>query len=144
MNQTIRPEQIHYLSNRLGECIPEKTGRKYIDWWVSIDGEECSYLVEITTPTGYRIGALFLDEFAHTDSPDHEDKKWAEENNVGGSKKVLERLRIAATKLKEKGFIAAAFEKTGPFERHELVGFVPYPQRKPDKNDWLGVIGEPL
>lgn len=144
MIEAIKPEQIHYLSNRLGERIPEKTGKKYIDWWISMDGEECSYLVEIATPTGYRIGALFLDEFAHTNSPDPEDKKWAEENNAGDSKKVLERLRIAATKLKEKGFIAAAFEKTGPFERNELVGFVPYPQRKPDKNDWLGVIGKHL
>ena len=144
MIQAIKAEQIHYLSIRLGECIPEKTGKKYIDWWVSIDGEECSYLVEIATPIGYRIGALFLDEFAHTDSPDPEDKKWAEENNAGDSKKVLERLRIAATKLEEKGFTAAAFEKTGPFERHELVGFVPYPQRKPDKKDWLGVIGKHL
>ena len=144
MIQAIKPEQIHYLSNRLGEYIPEKTRKKYIDWWLGIDGEEFSYLVEIATPTGHQIGALFLEEFAHTDSPDPEDKKGAEENNAGDSKKVLERLTIAGTKLKEKGFIAAAFEKTGPFERHELVGFVPFPQRKPDKNDWLSVIGKHL
>lgn len=136
----IEPEYIHYLSNRMGECIPKATGKKYIDWWVSIDGEEFSYLVEIATPTGYQIGALFLEEFAHTGSTEPDDKQWAEENKVGDSEKVLERLKIMATKLREKGFVAAAFEKTGPFERHELVGFVPYPQRKPDKNDWLSVI----
>lgn len=141
MNRAIRPEQIHFLSNRLGECIPEKTGKKYIDWWVEIDGEECSYLAEITTPTGYQIGSLFLEEFAHTDSLDQDDKQWAAERKIGNSSQVLESLKKLALKLEERGFIAAAFEKTGPFERHELVGFVPYPQRKPDKNDWLGVLG---
>lgn len=143
MNQAIKPQQIHYLSNRLGERIPEKTAKKYIDW-VSIDGEERSYLAEITARTGRRIGALFLAEFPHADSSDPDDKKWAEENNAGDSKKVLEQLKKLVTQLKEKGFMAAAFEKTGPFERHELVGFVPYPQRNPDKNDWLGVAGEHL
>ena len=140
MNRPIRPEQIHYLSNRLGECIPEKTGKKYIDWWVEIDGEECSYLAEITTPTGGQIGALFLEEFAHTDSPDLDDKTWAAEKKIGNSSQVLEYLRKLALELEERGFITGAFEKTGPFERHELVGFIPYPKRKPDKSDWLGVL----
>lgn len=144
MNQPIRPEQIHYLSNRLGECIPERTGKDYIDWWLGIDGEEFSYLVEIATPTGYQIGALFLEEIAHTDSADHEDKKWAEENHLSNSSQVLEYLRKLTLRLEERGFITGVFEKTGPFERHDLVGFVPYPQSKPDKNDWLSVIGECL
>jgi len=142
MNQTIRPEQIHYLSNRLGECIPEKTAKKYIDWWTQIDGEEFSYLIEVATPTGSQIGALFLEEFAHTDSPDQDDKTWAEENKLGNSSQILEYLRTLTLKLQERGFIAAAFEKTGPFERHELVGFVPFPQKKLNKNDWLGVLGK--
>ena len=142
MIQALKPKQIHYLSNRLGECIPEETGKEYIDWWVSMDGEELSYLVEIATPTGYRIGALFLEEFTHTDSPDHDDRQWATEKKIGNSSRVLEYLGKLALKLQERGFITGAFEKTGPFERHELVGFVPYPQRKPDKNDWLGVLGK--
>lgn len=125
MTDTIRDiSDITFITNRFGETLlntNKPLSKKELAWYLKMNTQECALFVE--TKDGRR-GLLYLAEFSVADANDFDERQFCAENGIDNSETVLRKLVSITERIKKAGFNPFIGENTGPFDRHELGGFI--------------------